>query len=153
MVHCVRITYWQRAVNQYNVMLVYLLVDQIFHTMDYHFQRNFSGRPEAQFSMDHEAMGIWLTEELGDNTKQFEHLVQVIDSLEKGQRWEYFDDGRDFRLHLTRDVAEVRAALLDTDMPSDEMEEMDYYDSESISHCGLDDFKSLLLDWQRFLSI
>ncbi|MFK0574023.1 YacL family protein [Endozoicomonas sp.] len=127
--------------------------------MDYHFQRNFSGQPEAQFSMDHEAMGIWLTDELGSNRQQLEHLLQVVDSLEKGQRWEYFDDGNEYRLHLTRDRAEVRAALLDTEMkPSayeehDEMEELDYYDNESISHCGLDDFKTLLLSWQNFLTV
>lgn len=121
--------------------------------MDYHFQRNFSGRPEAQFSMDHEAMGIWLTEELGSNRQQLEHLLQVIESLEKGQRWEYFDDGIDYRLHLTRDHAEVRAALLDTAMDCDEMEELDYYDNESISHCGLDDFKALMVCWQVFLDI
>ena len=133
--------------------------------MDYHFQRNFSGHPEAQFSMDHEAMGIWFTEELGGNRQQLEHLLHVIDSLEKGMRWEYFDDGNDYRLHLTRERAEVWAALLDTEMepsaygePSayrecEEMKELDYYDNESISHCGLDDFKNLLLCWQDFLNI
>lgn len=127
--------------------------------MDYHFQRNFSGQPEALFSMDHEAMGIWLTDELGNSRQQLEHLLQVIDSLEKGLRWEYFDDGNEYRLHLTRDRAEVRAALLDTEMESsaygecEEMEELDYYDNESVSHCGLDDFKALLLGWQDFINI
>lgn len=121
--------------------------------MDYHFQRSFSGQPEAQFTMDHEAMGIWLTEELGSSQQRLEHLLQVVDSLEKGLRWEYFDDGIDYRLHLTRDRAEVRAALLDTEMDCEEMEDLDYYDHESISHCGLDDFKALLLGWQDFLNV
>ena len=155
----VSITYWQRAGELYNSRLFFLLLiftsieATTYAFMDYHFQRNFIGRPEAFFSMGYEAMGVWLTEELGNNHKQLDHLLVAIDSLEKRQRWEYFDDGMNFRLHLTHDVAEVRAALLETDMASDEMEEMDYYDSESISHCGLDDFKNLLLQWQQFLSI
>ena len=126
--------------------------------MDYHFQRNYSGRPEAQFSMNHEALGIWLTEELGSDWHQLELLLQVIDGLEKGLRWEYFDDGNEYCLHLTRDRAEVRAALLDSEMePStyeqhDEISGLEYYDNESISHCGLDDFKTLLLGWQDFLN-
>lgn len=120
--------------------------------MDFLFQRNLAGHPEAQLTMDHEAMAVWLNEELGDNRRQLEHLLQVVDTLVNGQRWEYFDDGADYCLHLTRDQAEVRAALTETPMESDEMEDMDYYDSESISHCGLDDFKTLLLAWQQFLN-
>ncbi|WP_257295306.1 YacL family protein, partial [Endozoicomonas sp. YOMI1] len=69
------------------------------------------------------------------------------------KRWEYFDDGIDYRLHLTRDHAEVRAALLDTEMDCEEMDDLDYYDHESISHCDLDDFKTLLVCWQDFLNI
>ncbi len=128
--------------------------------MDYHFQRNFAGQPEAQFSMDHEAIGFWLTDELGSNNQQLEHLLQVIDSLEKGQRWEYFDDGTDYRLHLTRDGATISAALLESEstMPvslegCDVLAQLDYYDHESMSHCGLDDFKQLLLGWQAFLDL
>jgi len=128
--------------------------------MDYHFQRNFAGQPEAQFSMDHEAIGFWLTDELGSNNQQLEHLLQVIDSLEKGQRWEYFDDGTDYRLHLTRDGVAISAALLESEstMPvslegCDVLAQLDYYDHESMSHCGLDDFKRLLLGWQKFLDL
>ena len=128
--------------------------------MDYHFQRNFSGQPEAHFSMDHEAIGNWLTEELGNNNQQLEHLLHVIDSLEKGQRWEYFDDGIDYRVHLTRDGVAISAALLESEsaLPEpfegcDVLAQLEYYDHECMSQCGLDDFKQLLLGWQAFLDL
>ncbi len=128
--------------------------------MGCHFQRNFSGQPEAQFSMDHEAIGFWLTDEPGSNNQKLEHLLQVIDSLEKGQRWEYFDDGIDYRVHLTRDGVDISAALLESEpaLPEsfercDMLAQLDSYDHESMSHCGLDDFKKSLLGWQEFLDL
>lgn len=128
--------------------------------MDYHFQRNFSGQPEAQFSMDHESIGYWLTDELGSNNQQLDHLLHVIDSLEKGLRWEYFDDGIDYRVHLTRDGVAISAASLESEsaLPvsfegCDVLAQLNYYDHESMSQCGLDDFKKLLLGWQEFLDL
>ena len=120
--------------------------------MDYQFRRDLAGSPEAQCSMGYEAMGIWLTEELGCNQNQLQTLLDKIDLLQASRLWEYELEGQDYHLQLTRQQAEVRAALLDSDMACDEMEDMDYYDHESSSHCGLVDFRNMLLSWQQFIN-
>ena len=121
-------------------------------TMEYQFRRDIAGQPEALFSMNHEAMGIWLTNELGTNSHRLKTLMTAIDRLLNKELWEYEHEGHDYQLVLTRNQAEVKAALLDSEMYSDEMEDMDYYDSESSCHCGLNDFKAMILSWQEFIT-
>ncbi len=120
-------------------------------SMDYQFRRDVIGIPEARFSMNYEAMAAWLMEEVGQNRQTLGILLTTIENLNNKSRWEYQQDGQQYHLLLTRETAEVRAALLDSEMHSEESESLDYYDSESSSHCGLDDFKTMLLSWQEFI--
>ena len=119
--------------------------------MEYRFRRGIADQPEASFSMGHEAMGIWLTDELGTNTHKLQALLSTIDRLLNKELWEFEQEGQDYSLVLTRTQAEIKAALLDSEMYSEEMEDMDYYDSESTGHCGLNDFKTMLQSWQEFI--
>ncbi|OED41940.1 hypothetical protein ACH42_12900 [Endozoicomonas sp. (ex Bugula neritina AB1)] len=120
--------------------------------MEYQFCRDLIGKPEACFSMDHEAVGNWLIIELGTLPDKITPLIAIVNALINNERWEYSMEGQEFDLKLTRDQAEVRASLLSTNMDCEEMEDMDYYDDESISHCGLDDFKTMLESWLEFIS-
>ena len=120
--------------------------------MEYQFCRDLIGAPEARFSMDHEAVGNWLLIELGTSSSKITQLITIVDDLINKDRWEYHLEGQEFHLKLTREQAEVNAALLATNMDCDEMEDMDYYDDESTSHCGLDDFKTMLESWLEFIS-
>ena len=118
--------------------------------MEYQFRRDLFGRADATFSMGHEAMGSWLLEETGTRLSKISELLSIIASLKDRQRWEYIHEGEQFNLTLTRDSAEVRAALLDTDMMPDDSD-LDYYDDESACHCGLDDFQEMLIAWRQFI--
>ena len=120
--------------------------------MEYQFRRDLAGKPEAHFSMNHEAMGIWVTEELGTNQHLLQKILDTIHRLSNKELWEYEYEGQDFHLVMTRSQAEIKAALLETDMYSEEMEDMDYYDNESSSHCGLNDFKTMLLSWKGYIT-
>lgn len=102
--------------------------------------------------MDHEAMGNWLMIELGSRADLIAQLITMVERLMNKESWEHEIAGHEFHLKLTRDQAEVTAALLATDMSDETMEDMDYYDNESISHCGLDDFKRMLESWLEFIS-
>ena len=104
--------------------------------------------------MGYEAMAIWLTDELGINYQRINFVLSVVDQLKAKERWEFELEGQDYQLTFSRDQATVRASLLDSEMDSEEMEDMDchYYDSESSSSCGLDDFKTMLHSWQEFIS-
>jgi uncharacterized protein YacL (UPF0231 family) len=121
--------------------------------MDYRFFYNERQLPCARLSMDHEAFGLWLTDELGADTEQLSRLLQAISSLEQGQQTEFQWQGRDFLLRLTRDDAEVIALVLLQDHSLEELEgeDLEFYDAESFAACGLDDFKELLSEWQEFL--
>lgn len=120
--------------------------------MEYQFRRDLIGQPEARFSMDYEVMGIWLTEEIGINPRRLHTVFNAIDRLKAGERWEYEQEGQDYHLTLSRQEAVIKAALMDSEMDCDEMEDMGYYDNESHCQCGLDDFKAMLISWQEFIS-
>ena len=122
--------------------------------MDYRFFYNERQIPTARLSMDHEALGLWLSDELGSDKEQLHHILQVISQLENGERREFEWQGRDFLLYLTRDDAEVTALTLLQEYSREELEgeDLDFYDSESRAACGLEDFKDLLLEWQEFVN-
>jgi len=117
--------------------------------MDYELRRDIYGRFKAEFSMGHEALGLWLSDELATDQKQLALLLDKIDALEKQQCWEYRLPGREFSLTMTREGVEVRAALLD-DLADEAPDELNHYDEESQASCGLVDFRQLLVSWCAF---
>ncbi|MEH6650777.1 MAG: YacL family protein [Motiliproteus sp.] len=125
--------------------------------MDYDFVTDPIQQYVARCSMEHCAMGYWLTAEVGANAKQISTLLNAIERIQQRRSWEFELDGSEYSLQLSPEQALVRAnALCGVNDPDhDEHEpfggEMDYFDAESSAHCGLDDFKALLIDWQRFV--
>lgn len=121
--------------------------------MDYEFTLDLSGDYCAEFSMGHEALGYWLTNELGSRQSVMTAIFSAIEQLQNKQRWDYEVEGAEYNLLLTRDDATVRAHGLDSDFADDEPEEeLDYYDQESTACCGLEDFIEILTGWQAFIS-
>ena len=118
--------------------------------MDYEFRCDLYGTYQAQFSMGHEAFGIWLTEELAADVKQLTHLLERIDELQTQQCREHQHTGRGFVLTMMQSGVEVRAKGLDEESGSPD--ELHYYDQESEACCGLDDFRQLLEAWQHFIT-
>lgn len=120
--------------------------------MEYEFRRDLTGRIEARFSMDHEAIGNWLLAEPSARAERLRPLFEAIAELQSGERWAFSLSGLEFNLRLTRTDAIVRSAAL----PEDDLEEepvdegMDFYDQELHAECGLDDFKTMLDAWEQF---
>ena len=50
--------------------------------MDYRFYYNERQLPCAALSMDHEAFGLWLTDDLSDNSEQLDELLDAITRLD-----------------------------------------------------------------------
>tara|TARA_B110000881_G_scaffold204298_1_gene205781 strand:- start:386 stop:769 length:384 start_codon:yes stop_codon:yes gene_type:complete len=114
--------------------------------VDYDFFRDEYEAPCVQCSMEYEAMGVFLTEELA-KVDLIEALLVDVDLIESQKLNNKEFQGKEFLLKLNRDDAIVRSNILDS-MSDDEIpEELNYYDSQSESMCGLDDFKALLEDW------
>lgn len=124
-----------------------------YHTetkpMDYELHRDLYGRHQATFSMGHEALGLWLSEELGADLPLLNTLLAKVEQLQARACGEYRHAGREFDLHMSVEGIEVRATLLDN-MDDEATEGLHHYDQESEAHCGLDDFRQLLEAWRDF---
>ncbi|MAD45099.1 MAG: hypothetical protein CMI02_03890 [Oceanospirillaceae bacterium] len=121
--------------------------------MDYRFYYNERQLPCAALSMDHEAFGLWLTDDLSDNSEQLDELLDAITRLEDGRMTEYEWQGHNFVLYLTREDADITARELLQEHSRAELDEedMDFYDAESRASCGLDDLRELLIEWLEFV--
>lgn len=121
--------------------------------MDFRFYYNERQLPCAQLSMDHEAFGLWLTDEISDDQTNLSAVLAAVDAILNGQRSDYEAQGHDFTLLLSRDDARVIANTLLDDHTAEELqdEDLDIYDAESHAECGLEDFRDLLIEWRDFL--
>jgi uncharacterized protein YacL (UPF0231 family) len=117
--------------------------------MDYELTRDIYGRPQARLSMGHEALGLWLSEEVGVDQPLILGLMEKVTQLQHHRCVEHKHSGHEFVLTMNQDGIEVRAALLD-DSADEASDGLSHYDQESESHCGLDDFRQLLEAWQEF---
>jgi uncharacterized protein YacL (UPF0231 family) len=116
--------------------------------MDYEFQRDILGRFEASFSMEHEAFGNWLTQEVSDDKVLAQRILASIDLNKK--HWSLKHSGNEYDLHLSHEQAEIKAHSLNMD-ESDIPEELEVFDGGSAAHCGIEDFVDLLQSWIDFI--
>ncbi|MFT6896452.1 MAG: hypothetical protein ACJA13_000853 [Paraglaciecola sp.] len=119
--------------------------------MDYQFTRNDKAEPVAIFAMGAESLGHWFTEELGTDQQKIIDLLKTIEQLEHRQISEFQLTGKEFNLELTIDEVEVYASIMRNQMDEDLPEDTNLYDQESITGCGLEDFKIALLSWTKFI--
>ena len=120
--------------------------------MDYEFNYDILGQPIAQFSMGHEAIGRWFSEELCNNQQRIDELLNIIEQIEQHHIIQRRLIGLEFELHINKDDVEIFAQTLDFDVEEELPEDTNLYDDESHSGCGLPDFKQALLSWKKFVS-
>lgn len=116
--------------------------------MDYEFTLDAYSQPLALFSMGHEAIGRWFSEELGSNQEKMDKLLYMIDQLEQHQSISEQVFGLDAALMLNRHEIEITATVFDID--EEAPEGTTFYDDESGGGCGLEDFKQALLAWKNY---
>lgn len=119
--------------------------------MDFQFRKDSVGRAEVRCSMGHEALANWLSTEL-NRTAPLNDVIGVVEQLLRGDIDSHRIIGADFVVELDRNGVIVSAQLLGSEMASDEMEDLHYYDEESRSDCGLDDFYDLIKQWHEYLA-
>lgn len=119
--------------------------------MDYEFTIDEQYQPVAQFSIGHEAIGLWFTEELRKDKQSIAELLDIIRQLEQRKILHHHAQGRTFQLRLNTEQAEVVALALDIDIDEELPENTELYDQESYSECGINDFKQAVLDWEQFI--
>ncbi len=128
--------------------------------MEYHFTTDFTSKPKAKCSMDHEAFGHWLTEEVSNKKDRITKLNEGIKNIELGVQKTFLLEGSDYALKLTREDAIISATdigfqgfddlIYDEDVDF-EIDELALDDQQGHAMCGLEDFKELISAWQDFI--
>lgn len=118
--------------------------------MEYEFLRDVTGVVKVRMSMDHEVVGHWFNEEVKDNLALLDDVEQAAATLKgTGRAWQR--EGHEYTLWMDGEEVMIRANQLD--FSGDEMEEgMSYYDEESLSLCGVEDFLAVVAGYRRFLA-
>jgi uncharacterized protein len=119
--------------------------------VDYEFTLDEYDEPVAKFSIGHEAIGRWLSEELSNNQLLISELLDNIRRLEQRDINQHHVKGHKFQLRLSRDQIEVIGLALDIDVDEELPENTNLYDQELYAECGLQDFKQAVLSWQGFV--
>ncbi|CAM4131574.1 MULTISPECIES: YacL family protein [Shewanella] len=120
--------------------------------MEYEFRRNtLTGTLVAQFTMDHEIMGLWFVDELGEDKALIAQIASTIEALQQGKLTEQGFIGKAISLELDEEQARVFANALEMDDDTPLDESMSLYDGESQAFCGLEDFEAALKSWQAFI--
>lgn len=117
--------------------------------MDYEFLRDVSGQVIVKFSMGHEVIGHWFNEELTGNFTLLDRIEAGAAKV-KGSERQWQLEGHEFTLLMDGEEVMIRANQLE--FKGDEMEEgMHYYDDESLSFCGVEDFLLVLKAYRSFM--
>ena len=117
--------------------------------MDYEFLRDITGNVKVRMSMGHEAVGHWFNEEIKDNLDLLSEVEQAAASV-KGSERQWQKAGHEYTLWLDGEEVMIRANQLA--FSGDEIEEgMSYYDEESLSMCGVEDFLQVACAYREFL--
>ncbi|EPH6763472.1 protein YacL [Cronobacter dublinensis] len=118
--------------------------------MDYEFLRDITGGVKVRLSMGHEALGHWFNEEVKGNLALLDEVEAATREV-KGSERQWQKTGHEYTLWLDGEEVMVRANQLE--FSGDEMEEgMSYYDEESLSLCGLEDFLQVVKAYRDFLA-
>ncbi|ABX22682.1 hypothetical protein SARI_02834 [Salmonella enterica subsp. arizonae serovar 62:z4,z23:-] len=119
------------------------------HIMDYEFLRDVTGRVLVRMSMGHEVVGHWFNEEVKENLALLDEVEQAALTV-KGSERSWQRAGHEYTLWMDGEEVMIRANQLD--FSGDEMEEgMSYYDEESLSLCGVEDFLRVVVAYRNFM--
>ncbi|HEX4500039.1 MAG TPA: protein YacL [Scandinavium sp.] len=118
--------------------------------MEYEFLRDITGGVKVRMSMGHEAVGHWFNEEVNDNLALLDEVEQAAQTV-KGTENSWQQTGHEYTVWLDGEEVMVRANLME--ISGDEMEEgMSYYDEESLSMCGVEDFLLVIAAYRKFIN-
>ena len=100
--------------------------------MDYEFLRDITGVVKVRMSMGHEAVGHWFNEEVKENLALLDEVEQAAETV-KGSERSWQRAGHEYTLWM------------------DGEEGMSYYDEESLSLCGVEDFLKVVNAYRDFM--
>lgn len=122
--------------------------------MEFEFIRNtLMGEYYVKSSMGHEVIGQWLQEEIGKDWSKIEQVEQLIAIAKGAPQQEHSLLGKEVSLTIQGDEVNVQQNALYHSQPLELESEFDFYDSESVANCGIDDFAAVIEQWKAFLML
>ncbi|MGV6989179.1 YacL family protein [Testudinibacter sp. P80/BLE/0925] len=120
--------------------------------MDFQFSFDYSGKPIARCSMEHEALSNWINSEIYGDTQKLAAVFALIEQAKQNRnpQAELRLIGHEFTLSLDGEEVMVQANNLAFDNTEEMEEGFSYYDQESLAFCGLEDFEHFLLQYRTF---
>ncbi len=117
--------------------------------MEYEFLTDITGVTKVRMSMGHEAVGHWFNDEVNGDLSLLVDVEQAAREV-KGSERQWQRTGREYTLWLDEEEVMIRANQLAIE--GDDIEEgMSYYDEESLSFCGVEDFLAVINAYRAFL--
>ncbi len=123
--------------------------------MEYEFiNDSLTGLSSARFSMEHEIMGPWLEVEIGNSIPKLTTLLETIDDIKTRSKEDVYITGSEYTLVFSQESVQVVANSSfnqDSNDEDNELEEGLMTDFDSSAECGIEDFKTLLMQWSAFI--
>ena len=119
--------------------------------MEYTFKIDFiTGLPLANFSYGHEAFGPWLEQEISKDLLKLERIIEFVRSINAQTDTLV---GKEYTLTVANGEVEVNANAtnIDNELPESLIGDVDDFEQNSVSTCGLEDFIEMLESWQAFI--
>lgn len=137
--------------------------------MDFEFKKDIlDGSYRAEFSQGHEAIGLWLIEEIGKDKQKLAAILGAAKAHHDNlQTWTY--QGDQWRLQIENNEVHIQAISLleekETEAYADILDEVEFvetqnfdpddmldeYPDESEAFCGVEDFEQMLESWDEFV--
>ncbi|AMG03698.1 YacL family protein [Vibrio mimicus] len=120
--------------------------------MEFEFIKNtLLGEYAVKCSMEHQIVGRWLQEEIGQDQAKINQVLALIEQAVKSPAQEFLWTGREISLMVQGDEVQVQDNALAYDAEHELESDFFLYDSESVAACGREDFIALLTQWQNFV--
>ncbi|EEZ01243.1 hypothetical protein VOA_003246 [Vibrio sp. RC586] len=120
--------------------------------MEFEFIKNtLLGEYAVKCSMEHQIVGRWLQEEIGQDQAKINQVLALIEQAEQSPAQEFLWTGREISLMVQGDEVQVQDNALAYDAEHELESDFFLYDSESVAACGREDFIALLAQWQNFV--
>ena len=123
--------------------------------MEYDFIHDpITGNVKASFSIEHEVIGPWLEVEVANDKEKLTQLLKTIAEIEGGRSGDIMITGHEYSVVFSgADVTIKNNASSNgaaAEIPEELAEDLEDFDQNSVSYCGIDDFRQLLLSWAKF---
>ena len=123
--------------------------------MDFEFRRNtLDDGVVAFFSMEHQIIGRWFTEELSTDKTKLSEIKSAMTKVERQSLYDWRLVGKESTIEITKEQVTIfeNSLGIDEDVIQELEEGFSLYSAESLAYCGFEDFRNALESFEAFLS-